>query len=494
MTLLDLSQHKPDPVTLFGGLLDLIETSRDFSPALNHVKISALLFDSIIVQDSWFFCDGPVVRHLRSLGDKTEAWENDDFVQFIASGIVRPALRTGSSLLDVWEGGESTGVKPGDFLTITKTDGDSFIGRVSSFAERANAHVGFPKPLIEKNKSLFGLAVERFLREDLEPMAGPGDFYLLSGDIEIQRFVHSFREFVTANMSANFRRGQVEQFLASSTGLPRFSYDALEALSGQSKLGSVAFALAQDVSTLYAGTQSQLFKVRPQAFHNHDSRLMDAYLLGVENVILQVMPNCVLDLNDAFAPQYLSAADVMFIRDKLEDGALFKKALGLMRRCSLLSNEQTFGDLVAFLQGHYIPAIVRQFPRVRVSRYASSVSSMLNAIHELSDRVNATAAAADVLLGITVSAKCVASTCGAINVAKLLEHVAAVLQDGDLSEINAGSFFISHLTKSLDKKAGPLAEAAQQRWTSSEIRRRQKDVATWARPLRNNYLTERLSK
>jgi len=484
-----------DSNRLFGGILDLIETETNFSSIMDHIKVSALLFDSITVQDSWLFCNGPIVNHIKTICNDEEKWETDDFVKLLEHGIIQVALRTGSTLHDVWNNGQNCGITPGEFLTINKEDGDSFIPQLSKAIEKSEILVPFPKPIISDNKSIFGQAVENFLSKRVQTGTRAGDYIFDIEDREIQLFLDSFKNFVDKSMSQSFRRGQVEQFIADELELEKFSYSALYNIGKGSLKGQVALSLMEDISTLYAGTQSRLFHVRPQAFYHHDSRLLENYLVGVETTIREVMPNCVLDLSSAFSASKLHADDIVFIRNSLGDGAYFKKALSYMDACSKNPSETTFSQLVSFLKYEYIPEIIKFFPKIRIKKLAhnttnpiDTISKIGNITHELADNVG-------ILCTIAASTAAVASCFGNFDLLKFIGNMAEMAKHyAHLEEVAAAGFFVHITGKNIKKGTEKTSELLQTTANKFLTHRACQAVDSWANPRRNNYLTRPTEK
>jgi len=93
---------------VYGGLFDIANT-RGFSNT--DLKLLALFHEHIIVPDGFFYCYGSLFDHLRTV-TSVDFYGEDIICPFLQAGIIVPAIRSGESILHLWEN-RKDGVVPG---------------------------------------------------------------------------------------------------------------------------------------------------------------------------------------------------------------------------------------------------------------------------------------------------------------------------------------------------------------------------------------------
>lgn len=369
---------------LYGGMFDPAQGDRTASIDISQLLLSLLFFDKIVVPDNFFFVYGPLFRHFQRLQSSSNR-ANDVILQLLKNKFIVPNLRKCETLIDLWTEGENIGVRPGEFLNVTKEEGEKLVQIIQPYV---SGYEVWPKEMAEATTNLFGEMIYDYLSSDKSPLRikvpehGPKLQYAmrmapLSGQaiIAIRRTIEDFHQLVADRMSdPKFRRGEIETFIAEQAGAKNFSYDSFNISSARDPIDCILSFIIHQVSTVYELYQASSFNLSAQLYSFHDPFLPIAALTPGFLELAEDPHVCFVDMCAEIDPTKLNAVKLIGLRAALIDEGenLFEKQVEKRTKMMASNSIDDILNFVDFCKTRYIPAILQLEPQLKRRPIASN--------------------------------------------------------------------------------------------------------------------------
>lgn len=368
---------------VYGGLFDIANTSR-FSNA--ELKRLALFHEHVIVPDAFFYCYGSLFDHIYAVTSMDFDGE-DVLTPFLQSGIIVPAIRSGESILHLWEN-RLDGVAPGRLASAEMEEGKRVLGYIDEYATTI---ARWPEEMARATTAEFVRLVNRFIVSDesspIYRARRLDNFQSLrvmgsqaTAIREAIELAEKFSEMTEAHLGNTlFRRGQIERLISDHLGSrlqfgssreqdPRL-YSSLAKLSSEDGGRDLNLLMCEYIlntsSTIYEAFHANQFHTLGGLFAAHDEDLIAE---GVYQHIAHLAPSVHQNqryaalLEGEFDASRLTAAQIIEIRKSDE----FRVYADLVAAMKIPLPGESFQQANPVLCDHlvrqYLPYIVNRYP------------------------------------------------------------------------------------------------------------------------------------